>query len=48
MGYVCLAIGLAFVGTGLMTIRAFRATQWQGEDQKVHDIEQHQPDQPNY
>lgn len=48
LGYVCLLIALAFIGTGLMTIQAFRQKQWQGEHTKVHDIETHQPEQLSY
>ena len=47
-GYVCLAIGVIFVATGLATVWAFRNPKYAGEHQKVQQIEQHQPDQLNY
>ena len=48
LGYVCVLIALAFMFTGFLTLWAFRMPKWQGEDQKVQQIEQHQPGQLNY
>lgn len=48
LGYVCVAIALIFMFTGFATLYAFRAPKWAGEDHKVQQIEQHQPDQLNY
>ncbi len=48
LGYVCVAIALVFMFTGFATLFAFRAPKWQGEDQKVQQIERQSSGQYPY